>query len=330
MSSGTGWVEFDGITATRYVIDLTHWTAGNNASLTKQPGAPSGLGSLVLRVAYNGTANPYAYQSIAEVEPTELYKITGYVRGDGTVHPRVYFGSDNLIFQGTPSTDWQYFIAYAGAYTTENIYLYAYGSSGYCEFDNISARKVTLGPELLTDGDMEAAGTTAWSSAGATLSKVAGSPGGSGSQVLQVAYDASANPYTYQSILTIGSFYHVSGWARGDGTTPPAVYLGTNQIWQGTSSTTWQRFSASGECENSVRFRLYLIGSSGNTQFDDISVSGFPVQSDWEKRVLEVAEIVRPAGVKHSIVESVSGGPPFRLDRANAGLDIGKLSRRVV
>jgi hypothetical protein len=34
------------------------WTAGNGAILTKEPGSPSGIGTQVLKIAYNGVVNP--------------------------------------------------------------------------------------------------------------------------------------------------------------------------------------------------------------------------------------------------------------------------------
>jgi len=105
----------------------------------------------------------------------------------------------------------------------------------------------TVGPlisnnvELVTDGDMEAAGTTAYTAAAnAVLTKESGSPGGSGSQVLRMAHGGSNYPYAYQNIMTAESTYRVRGYARGDGTAKPSIRFYGTDMWVGTTSTSWQ------------------------------------------------------------------------------------------
>lgn len=130
--------------------------------------------------------------------------------------------------------------------------------------------------ELLTDGDMEAADTSAWLAWNATLSKETSDPV-EGTRFLRVAYDGTAGPIAYQaSILTIGDSYYATGWARGDGTYRPRVYIGTGAIaWEGTSSTDWQRFSFSTTAVGASG-HVYLrseASSAGWADFDDVSVT---------------------------------------------------------
>ena len=106
---------------------------------------------------------------------------------------------------------------------------------------------VTGNPELLTDGDMEAAGTGAWTprSAGSTtLTKDTTPPLKEGAQHLRVARgDGTVSPGAYQTVATVGSYYRFSGWYRSDGTALPnfgAVCGSGNAPCTGTTSTAWQ------------------------------------------------------------------------------------------
>lgn len=126
--------------------------------------------------------------------------------------------------------------------------------------------------ELLADGLMEAAGTTAWTAGGgATLTKETGvRPNGVGGQVLRVAGNAT---FAQQTIGVAGTKYRITGWARGDGTAAPKVYNGTpGSTWNGTTSTDWQRFDLSTiYISGSARVALFCDGD-GYVEFDDVSV----------------------------------------------------------
>lgn len=98
---------------------------------------------------------------------------------------------------------------------------------------------------LLVDGDMEAAGVTAWTVLGnATLTKDTTAPH-SGNQALRITYNGTTSPGCSQGVIIAGVNYRIVGWARGDGTRLPTlqIYGGTTiNLWVGTSSTTWQYF----------------------------------------------------------------------------------------
>ena len=115
------------------------WTATNNAALSKQTGTPQ-EGLQVLRVAYDGTANPQATQNI--LAKGQRYQMTGWARSDGTYVPSVWPGG-GATWTGTTETKWQYFNVIGEA--NGALFRLATNASGagYCEFDNVMLAKVT-------------------------------------------------------------------------------------------------------------------------------------------------------------------------------------------
>lgn len=110
------------------------WSVGNSATLTKESGFRTyGQGTQVLRVAYNGTTDPYAYQSVLT---SDVYRIKGWARSDGSAIPEIRYGS-TVIWTGTTTLDWQYFDI-IGTSTSAELRFYAKTSAaGYCDFDDI-------------------------------------------------------------------------------------------------------------------------------------------------------------------------------------------------
>lgn len=85
-------------------LGTSAWSSGSSAILSKVIDTTEGKGR-ILRVTKNVTNYPYAYQNCLEVGKT--YRMTGYVRGDGTGSvPKIY---DNVtqIFSGKDSANWQ-------------------------------------------------------------------------------------------------------------------------------------------------------------------------------------------------------------------------------
>jgi len=126
------------------------------------------------------------------------------------------------------------------------------------------------GAELVVDGDMEAAGTAAWTPRNtAVLTKVAGSPSGSGTQVLNIA--GAVGDAAGQTISDVGVQYRFRGWARGDGASAyPRIVCGT-QAWAGTTSDTWQYFDVVFTAVSTVVY-WWITGGAGWVEFDDVSV----------------------------------------------------------
>ncbi|PWU23406.1 hypothetical protein C5B42_03175, partial [Candidatus Cerribacteria bacterium 'Amazon FNV 2010 28 9'] len=139
---------------------------------------------------------------------------------------------------------------------------------------NFSVTQVNIPPsggtatQLLTDGNMEAAGTSAWTGSG--LSKGTTTPH-SGSQYLHISTNSALG--ASQTILTVGQVYRVYGYARsGDGVGQPIV-LGINNF--GTTSTTWQPFDLTFVATSTtITFAHTNSGASTvSVDFDDVTVA---------------------------------------------------------
>jgi len=146
--------------------------------------------------------------------------------------------------------------------------------SGAFKITRDSIDGIAVGVELMTDGDMEAAGTGAYNVGNsAVLTKDTTDPH-SGTQALRIAYGGASFPNAKQGIMTVGKKYRVRGWARGNGSYYPYVVTlsPTTVHWQGTTSTSWQYFDFELTTTDS-NIRLYgIMTGAGYVEFDDVSV----------------------------------------------------------
>lgn len=132
----------------------------------------------------------------------------------------------------------------------------------------------TNGINLLTDGDMEAAGTASWGSGGsAVLSKV--SPGYSGNQCLRISRVAAGFCWASQTILTSGKTYRVTGKVRGDGTS--IMYLGDGNAISNvlglSISTSWTNFdTVFSTTATGFLLGAQIVTAGGYIEYDDIRV----------------------------------------------------------
>lgn len=223
------------------------WTSGAGAVLSKEASSLNG-GTQCLRIQDDGFGT--AYQNILTIGVN--YKVRGYARSDGINIARALIGT-TIVFASTNSTDWQYFEAESVADAIfMQLRIDSTTSTGYVEFDQVKVEAVdikypvvTKSKQLLTDGDMEAVDTSAWTVARGTISKVASTLNG-GAQAIELEGNSSVGaPYFYQSaLLTVGKTYKMTGYAKGDGSNVPNIYIesGLGQVWLGTSSTDWQYF----------------------------------------------------------------------------------------
>jgi hypothetical protein len=256
LATGTGYAEFDAVE----VIDETEatvaWLPINSPIATKETDSPY-EGSQWLKLAYNGTANPYVYQSIATAGVT--YRVVGVAKGDGTFAPSIEQGA-TVLWVGTSSTSWQTFdITWVAAGSNVVRFKGNMSASGFVGFDAI---------EVIDETEACAAWT---SGLNAILSKGSTSPY-EGQQVLRVEYGGSNNPYAYQSILTIGKTYRIRGRARSDGTFSPAVGNYVVGIWSGNTSTSWQTFEEVFVAQDAIiNFNCYAT-AAGYCEFDAIEV----------------------------------------------------------
>jgi hypothetical protein len=241
------------------------WTPWNDAILTKES---YGVRQ-VLRVAYDGTMNAYAYQQV--LTPNKTYRITGRARGDGSSgYPRILWGGTS-IWTGTISNEWQeldeVFVTSAG-----DIRLYNWGASGYSEFDNIVIKRI-----YLEDGDMELPGVARWDAQNdAVLTKQ--SDPVDGSRCLRIAYDGTTNPFARQlHQCEPGERYRITGFGRSDGVTTPRVSNIGSASFNLTTSTDWQYFDVS-YTASAVRgpFLYALASTDGYVEFDKITLEKVP------------------------------------------------------
>lgn len=134
-----------------------------------------------------------------------------------------------------------------------------------------NATKTLTGTNLLTDGNMEAADTSAWTAITATLSKQTGTPHG-GSRVLRITRDGSDVFRAGQDVLVDGIYYTVRGYARSDGNATPYLSFTGTTLWTGTTSTSWQEFNVDFTATSEPTLKLAGIGVSAGwyVEFDDV------------------------------------------------------------
>jgi hypothetical protein len=234
-----------------------------NATLTKETTSPHG-GTQCLRVAYDSADNPFTYQTSTTTAGLR-YRATGWARSDGSKIPNLRDGSGITLWTGTVSTDWQYFDVVYIASSSYRLYSVGVGA-GYCEFDDVS---VVRTDELLSDGDMEATGTSAWTAGGgAALTKEGDAY--AGLQCLRVTYGA-INSRASQTPLTSGKAYQIIGRARSDGSRIPQVFNSALNLFIGTTDTNWQEFQAEFTA-TSTGLEFYVVGGTGYVEFDSVHV----------------------------------------------------------
>jgi hypothetical protein len=159
---------------------------------------------------------------------------------------------------------------------------------------------VTGNPELLTDGDMEAVGVGDWTPGSqTTATKENASPHGGAQNAKALNNGSTLQPQVRQVILTVGQYYNLYGWQRGDGTAAPristAYATGLPYACMGTSDVAWQECSMIALAYSTS---LSLWGSSAaiNTfvEFDDVSVTlhGTPaVAPDGSKTAYTISNV---------------------------------------
>jgi hypothetical protein len=232
----------------------TGWNAASSAVLTSETGSPSGSGSKVLRIAYGGTNYPYAYQE--PMVSGKTYRLQCWARGDGANGlPKVRDDAVGDLWVGTTSDTWVRVDVTFTAGSTRLRFYDNHTAASWAEFDDVSLKETA----------------PAWPPANdAIVTKETADPHG-GSRFVRVTYDGTLSPYTSQTILTVGKRYEYSVWARGDGTWPPKIRIGSH-INTGSSSTSWQLLSAVVVADATL-FRLYSeMSGAGHVDFDDVSV----------------------------------------------------------
>ncbi len=274
---------------------ITGWSQDNGGVVTKVTASPVS-GKQNLRITKSIANSLFGTSRQTVTSAGKRYRITGWGRGDGTIVPRVESALDSYVWLGTSSATWQHFDVLFVPGTFVGFAVGAGGGIGnYVEFDDVyvteyqgkeqifekqlladGSMEGTNGPVALVDGNMEAAGTGSWSGGGSeTLAKIAGNLSGVGSQYLRITQTAPT-PTAFQTMLTNGHSYHITGWARGDGTANPFVSSNDSSMaWTGTNSATPQYFDYTAGYTGVGQFRLWCKnGGNGNyCDFDDITIT---------------------------------------------------------
>jgi hypothetical protein len=86
------------------LVSTIYWSDGNDAIVTKDITSPQS-GSQSLKITYNGTNEPYAFQSF--LTENREYTIEGYGKGDGTFPVEIRDSGGQVIWTSTASATWQ-------------------------------------------------------------------------------------------------------------------------------------------------------------------------------------------------------------------------------
>ncbi len=211
----------------------TAWTAQNSAVLTKET-VDVYSGTKSLKIA-NTIGNPSASQTV--LTAGKRYIIQGFYKSDGVSSIRIKTAVS--IHTDTAVTVWTPFRFDIVADGT-TIYFGGVTSTpgSYTLWDNICLVEV---PNQIIDGDMEAAGTTAWTAQnGAGLTKDTVDVY-SGTKSLKIANTVS-NPSASQIVLTVGKRYRATGYYKTDGTNTIRIKQASTVLHTDTAVTVWTAF----------------------------------------------------------------------------------------
>jgi uncharacterized phage protein gp47/JayE len=175
------------------------------------------------------------------------------------------------------------------------------------------------------DGNCNSSATTDWTAGNsATLTKSTADPY-EGTRALRIAYNAVSEPFAYQSPLTVGKQYHVTGWARGDGTAIPSVRnLSQFTQWTGTSSTSWQAFDfefvAAG---TDINFYSSAV-ATGWVEFDNITIVQSNLPGDRTVYIEAVSEVDPDGVAPQSLLDDVRAAINYDPDTSKGRPPLGE------
>lgn len=228
-----GYLDFDDFTITDVSAIAWTITAPTNCTVSKRS-TDAAIGTQYLHV--QKTSGTYAYCQQNTMIVNAFYHITGYLRGDGGTNIPRLMGGNTMYFQGTTSTDWQYFNTYKKQTGSTALCPFVNGAdNGYCDFDDITAERVWI-----CDGDSEDTGVTYWTAAnGATLTKDAGVKY-SGTQSLKIA--GAVGGGAKQNTLTANTVYRLTCAVHpaGDSVNQIIIVSDADYLFTSTTADEWQ------------------------------------------------------------------------------------------
>jgi hypothetical protein len=210
--------------------------------------------------------------------PGRTYRLSGAAHGDGTNKAQIYSIyaiPTSIIWESTPSTEWQpfdiqFFIAINAA-----VRFHAIGGIGAISaYDDMYISEEEA-MNAIVDGDCEDVGVDAWAATGCTLTKETTDPY-EGLRNLRIT-NTAANGYAQKIVvLAIGETYRIIGRARSNGVTTPRVYSPSATpsplIWTGTMSTEWQEIDVTFTAGANL-LRFYALGAIGEyVEFDALDM----------------------------------------------------------
>lgn len=247
-------------------VGVGAWTA-SNAILTKGTTEPI-QGAQTLNVEKTGSPSASARQT--PLIAGTSYRLTGWVRTDGVVAAPIYDDGFEIFYIYNTATSWTYFdFTWLARSTALRFYASGGGAGDYADWDDLYlSAEPGLAPNLLGDGDMEAA-YAGWKLAAGdgTISKISDSY--EGAQAMRITRGATV-PAAGRVVLTVGVDYRLTGVARSCGSCLPRIYDSTYR-WTGTTSTSWQPFDITWTAGNStLRFYTGSGAPGGFTDWDDL------------------------------------------------------------
>jgi len=179
--------------------------------------------------------------------------------------------------------------------------------------------------ERLTDGNMEAVGTGAWTVVNdATLTKSAALPHG-GTQALRIAHNGIDNPGASQNILTVGQWYRITGYVcmQDDLGNIPVIQNGAETIWEGDPFTEWYEFDVIFLATDSSLILGSDFTAANWLEYDDVSVRR--VMVELYDDVFEICDSVLGGGIRLIVTGWYEDERMFSFEGDPDGLGFGDL-----
>ena len=229
-----------------------------------------GNGDQYAKITATGSGQTDIYQTVLTVGHT--YTISGKGGGDGSIAPVISEpGFQNIWNDQDSGIGWQYFSeTFTAQSTTIHFGMTTPSAGKYVRFNNIVLEdSLNPGVNILTDGDMEAVGFGDWSSTGSpTLAKendIFNADRLSSVNFARLTTTASGDSSFYEDILSTGTEYRITGYARsGDGVAAPVVSLPTEStLWTGTTSTDPQKFDVTVTPSSITELHFGLVSAAG-------------------------------------------------------------------
>ena len=303
--------------------DLDSWLdTASDGAITEETTEVHTAGGSSLKLTAGSSTDTRALQQVSVVSGN-TYRISAWVRGDGTYSPRisVLAGSGPVLGPGTAEdtgvdgTEWQLVVYEWIADATESVWIRLYcpdtnGGVGY--FDDVSVKQYTPGTlngsfEDWADVDRSnqitnsyfTSDTTGWTAKNdGSLASVAGGVSGN---CLEITNGSEPNGRAYQGFATtIGAIYRATYWHKqGTASTGGAAYIGTSagtgqlavQVLDSGDSS-WTKYTTLFRATTTTTYISFLTGTA----------------TPGETRLIDSVEMVQLASNADDWVEEVFGG----------------------